>query len=66
MTIMTNITTLQHYRYAEPIAMEGALKLKEICYIHAEGYVRHVSQVMSCHYNLCLCLELNIHITYDC
>ncbi len=21
-----------------PIALEGALKLKEICYIHAEGY----------------------------
>jgi len=24
--------------YAEPIAMEGALKIKEITYIHAEGY----------------------------
>ena len=24
--------------YAEPIAMEGALKIKEISYIHAEGY----------------------------
>lgn len=24
--------------YAEPIAMEGALKIKEICYLHAEGY----------------------------
>lgn len=24
--------------YAEPIAMEGALKLKEMTYIHAEGY----------------------------
>jgi glucosamine--fructose-6-phosphate aminotransferase (isomerizing) len=24
--------------YGEPIAMEGALKLKEITYIHAEGY----------------------------
>jgi len=24
--------------YAEPIAMEGALKIKEMCYIHAEGY----------------------------
>mmetsp|Transcript_9687 Transcript_9687/g.16012 ORF Transcript_9687/g.16012 Transcript_9687/m.16012 type:complete len:691 (+) Transcript_9687:62-2134(+) len=24
--------------YAEPIAHEGALKIKEICYIHAEGY----------------------------
>lgn len=24
--------------YAEPIAFEGALKIKEICYMHAEGY----------------------------
>ena len=24
--------------YAEPIAFEGALKLKELCYIHAEGF----------------------------
>ncbi|CAE7713518.1 glmS, partial [Symbiodinium microadriaticum] len=24
--------------YAEPIASEGALKLKELCYIHAEGF----------------------------
>merc|ERR1719502_1348356 len=24
--------------YSEPIAMEGALKIKEISYIHAEGY----------------------------
>lgn len=24
--------------YAEPIAHEGALKIKEICYLHAEGY----------------------------
>lgn len=24
--------------YGEPIAMEGALKIKEMCYIHAEGY----------------------------
>lgn len=24
--------------YAEPIAMEGALKIKEMCYVHAEGY----------------------------
>ena len=24
--------------YAEPIAMEGALKIKEMCYLHAEGY----------------------------
>lgn len=24
--------------YAEPIAYEGALKIKEMCYIHAEGY----------------------------
>jgi glucosamine 6-phosphate synthetase-like amidotransferase/phosphosugar isomerase protein len=24
--------------YAEPIAFEGALKIKEMCYIHAEGY----------------------------
>ena len=24
--------------YGEPIAMEGALKLKEMCYVHAEGY----------------------------
>ena len=23
---------------AYPIAMEGALKLKELCYVHAEGY----------------------------
>lgn len=24
--------------YSEPIAMEGALKIKEICYLHCEGY----------------------------
>lgn len=24
--------------YSEPIAFEGALKLKELCYIHAEGF----------------------------
>lgn len=24
--------------YAEPVAMEGALKIKEMCYLHAEGY----------------------------
>jgi glucosamine--fructose-6-phosphate aminotransferase (isomerizing) len=24
--------------YSEPIALEGALKLKEMAYIHAEGY----------------------------
>ena len=24
--------------YAESIAYEGALKIKEMCYIHAEGY----------------------------
>lgn len=24
--------------YAEPIAFEGALKIKEMCYLHAEGY----------------------------
>lgn len=24
--------------YAEPIAMEGALKIKELCYLHAEGF----------------------------
>lgn len=24
--------------YGEPVAMEGALKLKEMSYIHAEGY----------------------------
>lgn len=24
--------------YAEPIAMEGALKIKEMCYLHAEGF----------------------------
>ena len=24
--------------FAYPIAMEGALKLKELCYVHAEGY----------------------------
>lgn len=24
--------------YGEPVAMEGALKLKEMTYIHAEGY----------------------------
>jgi len=26
--------------YTFPIALEGALKLKEISYIHAEGYSR--------------------------
>ena len=25
--------------YAEPIAIEGALKIKEISYMHAEGYI---------------------------
>ena len=24
--------------YAEPVALEGALKIKEMCYLHAEGY----------------------------
>jgi hypothetical protein len=24
--------------YAEPIALEGALKIKEMCYLHAEGF----------------------------
>ena len=24
--------------YAEPVAHEGALKIKEMCYLHAEGY----------------------------
>lgn len=24
--------------YGEPIALEGALKIKEMCYVHAEGY----------------------------
>ena len=24
--------------YAEPVAYEGALKIKEMCYLHAEGY----------------------------
>jgi glucosamine--fructose-6-phosphate aminotransferase (isomerizing) len=24
--------------YGEPIALEGALKIKEMCYLHAEGY----------------------------
>jgi len=24
--------------YAEPVAFEGALKIKEMCYLHAEGY----------------------------
>jgi len=24
--------------YAEPVAQEGALKIKEMCYLHAEGY----------------------------
>mmetsp|Transcript_41753 Transcript_41753/g.100199 ORF Transcript_41753/g.100199 Transcript_41753/m.100199 type:complete len:724 (-) Transcript_41753:850-3021(-) len=24
--------------FAEPVAMEGALKIKEMCYLHAEGY----------------------------
>jgi glucosamine--fructose-6-phosphate aminotransferase (isomerizing) len=24
--------------YAEPIAFEGALKIKEMCYLHAEGF----------------------------
>jgi glucosamine--fructose-6-phosphate aminotransferase (isomerizing) len=24
--------------YGEPVAYEGALKLKEMCYLHAEGY----------------------------
>lgn len=23
--------------YGEPVAMEGALKIKEMCYLHAEG-----------------------------
>ena len=24
--------------YGEPIALEGALKIKEMCYLHAEGF----------------------------
>jgi len=24
--------------YAEPVAYEGALKIKETCYLHAEGF----------------------------
>ncbi len=24
--------------FGEPVAMEGALKIKEMCYLHAEGY----------------------------
>ena len=24
--------------YGEPVALEGALKIKEMCYLHAEGY----------------------------
>ena len=24
--------------YGEPVAYEGALKIKEMCYLHAEGY----------------------------
>jgi glucosamine 6-phosphate synthetase-like amidotransferase/phosphosugar isomerase protein len=26
------------YNAAEPIALEGALKIKEMCYLHAEGF----------------------------
>ena len=27
-----------HTGFAEPVAYEGALKIKEMCYLHAEGY----------------------------
>mmetsp|Transcript_2360 Transcript_2360/g.4779 ORF Transcript_2360/g.4779 Transcript_2360/m.4779 type:complete len:233 (+) Transcript_2360:863-1561(+) len=27
--------------YGEPVAMEGALKIKEMCYLHAEGETSH-------------------------
>ena len=27
-----------HVGYGEPVAHEGALKIKETCYLHAEGY----------------------------
>ena len=29
---------LSHLGFGEPVAMEGALKIKEMCYLHAEGY----------------------------
>jgi glucosamine--fructose-6-phosphate aminotransferase (isomerizing) len=38
--------------FAEPIAMEGALKIKEITYIHAEGFgggsLKHGRSVCVC------------------
>ena len=27
-----------HKGFGEPVALEGALKIKEMCYMHAEGY----------------------------
>ncbi len=29
---------IQTSGYGEPVALEGALKIKEMCYLHAEGY----------------------------
>ena len=41
--IVENLSTQEHILYLGrglfyPIALEGALKMKEVCYIHAEGY----------------------------
>ena len=29
---------MENQGYGEPVAYEGALKIKEMCYLHAEGY----------------------------
>ena len=36
--MLTLVISLPRSRYGFPVALEGALKLKEISYIHAEGY----------------------------
>ncbi len=37
-TVQMSRRPLSRPRHQLPVAMEGALKLKEISYIHAEGY----------------------------
>ena len=39
-----------------PIAMEGALKLKEISYIHAEAYLLGNSSMAPSHWSMRICL----------
>lgn len=38
MSLSLSIIAFFYIGFGEPIAMEGALKLKEVGYLHAEGY----------------------------